>query len=356
MELKRSKLHLFVWAFLLLLLFGGTIWQVSTREQKEPPASVAEIRAEQGIPVTVEEVCSGPWEHWITLYGRVKAPQPVDVSADRQEYVQQVLVDVGDRVNRGQRLALLEKSTLQQEYNAQKARVNERAGRYRRLKTLQEAGGASAQEVEAALAEAEEARARLEALARDLDKISIGSPVNGIILQKNIEEGALASPGSPLFVVADLDRLEAELDVAPDDAWKIRKGLAARVKTPNGWVDAEFLRIDPSANPGTGLFQVVLAIPPRSGLSPGQTLEGQVQDEKLADAISISYESIQQLEEGKTAVYVVSDDVAKQRMVMTGRESNGRVRVLSGLEPCDVVVVRGADRLFPDAKIWIQED
>lgn len=354
--MKRTTMHLFVWGLLVLLLFGGMVWRVATREEKEPPASVAEIRADRGIPVTVEEVCSGPWEHWITLYGRVRAPRTVNVSADRQEFVQTVLVDVGGSVEKGQRLALLERATLREEYNAQQARVNEKTGRYRRLRTLQEAGGASAQEVESALAEAEEARARLEALRRDLDKISVHSPVNGVILEKRIEEGALASPGSPLFVVADLDSLEAELDVAPDDAWKIRKGLAARVRTPNGWVDAEFLRIDPSADATTGLFRVVLAIPPRSGLSPGQSVEGQIQDEKLADAISIPYESIQQLEEGKTAVYTVSGDVALQRLVMTGRASNGQVRVLSGLEPCEVIVVRGADRLFPNAKIWIQED
>lgn len=354
--MKRSRLHLFVWGLLVLFLLGGVTWQVATRGKKEPPASVAEIRADKGIPVTVEEVCSGPWEHWITLYGRVQAPKTVNVSADRQEYVQSILVDVGDRVSRGQRLAVLEKSTLQQEYSAQQARVNEKVGRYRRLKTLQEAGGASTQEVEAALAEAEEARARLEAFERDLEKVSILSPVNGVVLERRIEEGALASPGSPLFVVADLDRLEAELDVAPADAWKIRQGLAARVKTPNGWVDAEFLRIDPAADSDTGLFKAVLAIPPRSGLVPGQTVEGQVQDEKIADAITIPYESLQQLEEGKTAVYVVSGDVAQQRIVMTGRQSNGRARVLSGLEPCEVVVVRGADRLFPNAKIWVQED
>ncbi|KUK42937.1 MAG: Efflux transporter, RND family, MFP subunit, partial [Thermovirga lienii] len=54
------------------------------------------------------------------------------------------------------------------------------------------------------------------------------------------------------------------------------------------------------------------------------------------------------------AVFVVSGDVAVQKEVVLGESFNGYVRIISGLDGDEKVVVRGSDRLYPNAKIWLQ--
>ncbi|MEA3508399.1 MAG: efflux RND transporter periplasmic adaptor subunit [Synergistota bacterium] len=348
--------HRWIWGVVLLGLVAFVAWRIVARPEKETPVSVADIRAREGVPVTVTEVCQGAWEHWITLYGRVVAAGQVTVAADRQEYIREVKVDVGDSVRAGQTLLVLDRRTTLENMEAQKAREVEARNKYQRLKSLQQAGGASSQEVEGAYASSQEASARLQELRTALGRLTVNSPTDGVVSARNAEVGDLVSPGQMLFTVADLNALEAELDVSPSDAVEIAVGLPARVMTPNGWIYAKIKRVNPTADPVTGLFTVVLSLPPMSGLSPGQTVRGMIQDEALVDAISIPYEALQQLGNDEHAVFVLSDDVAVERNVIPGETFNGGVRILSGLEPCDTVIVKGSDRLFPGAGVWVQED
>ncbi|MFZ2812248.1 MAG: efflux RND transporter periplasmic adaptor subunit, partial [Thermovirgaceae bacterium] len=185
---------------------------------------------------------------------------------------------------------------------------------------------------------------------------TITAPLGGVVTGRFVETGDLVSPGRILFTVSDLDAIEAVLDVSPKDIFKMVKGMPARVQTPNGWVKAAIKRIEPTADPLTGLFSVVLSVPAGSGLSPGQALEAQVQDEDIADAIVIPYEALKQIGGERTVVYVVAEGVAEERDVITGGSYGGAVRVLSGVEPGERVVVKGSDRMFPNARVWVQED
>jgi len=354
--MARNNRHRWVWGIVLLGLVLFVAWRIMARPEKETPVSVADIRAREGVPVTVTEVCQGSWEHWITLYGRVVAAGEVTVAADRQEYIREVKADVGDSVTAGQTLLVLDRRTTIENMEAQKAREAEARNKYQRLRSLQQAGGASSQEVEGAYASAQEASARLQELRTSLGRLTVTSPVDGVVSSREAEVGDLVSPGQMLFRVANLNALEVELDVSPSDAVEIAVGLPARVMTPNGWVEARIKRVNPSADPVTGLFTVVLSLPPMSGLSPGQTVRGMIQDEALADAISIPYEALQQLGNDEYAVFVLSGDVAIENSVIPGETFNGSVRVLSGLETCDTVIVKGSDRLFPGAKVWVQEE
>ena len=70
----------------------------------------------------------------------------------------------------------------------------------------------------------------------------------------------------------------------------------------------------------------------------------------------IPYEALKQIGGERTVVYVVSEGVAEERDVITGGSYGGAVRVLSGVEPGESIVVKGSDRMFPNARVWVQED
>ncbi|HCD71439.1 efflux RND transporter periplasmic adaptor subunit [Thermovirga lienii] len=352
--MERRKKAVLIWASVIILVIGYGTWKVATKPKQAPPTSVATIHAQKGIPVTAEKARRGPWEHWISLYGTVESSKVVQISADRQEYVLAVLCDVGDLLSPGDAMAILDTREIKEKYEAQRAKVRELLDNYRRLQSLKKAGGASAQEVESALSAYLDGEAKLKELEIDLDRSKVSSPIEGIVMEKFVEPGDLASPGKVLFKVADLDSLEVHLVASPKDALKLANAHAARVNTPKGWIDASVKRVDPVADAQTGLLKVILEVPSESGLRPGETVEGQLKDENVAEAIYVPYEAIQRPDEGKAAVFVVSGDVAVQKEVVLGESFNGYVRIISGLDGDEKVVVRGSDRLYPNAKIWLQ--
>jgi len=290
------------------------------------------------------------------LYGRTEAESEVSVSAERQEYITSVTADVGDYVSGGQALATLDRQTARERLSAQEAITLEMENKYSRIKALNAAGGASDQEVEVAFSAAKSARAGLKDLQTSFSRLTITAPVAGVVTGRFAEKGSLVSPGQVLFTVADLRILDAMLDVAPNDISRIIKGMPSRIRTPNGWVDTAIKRIDPIADPATGLFNIVLSLPPRSGLSPGQTVEAQIKDESIANAILVPYESVKQIGSDRSVVYVLSGDIALERDVIPGKTYDGNIRILSGLDMKETIIVKGSDRLFPNARVWVQEE
>lgn len=351
---RRS--YRWIWALILVVLVVFAGWRIFFKPAPQPPVSIAEIRSREGTPVTVLSVDLSRWEHWITLYGKTVAAAEVKVAAEQQEYIASVAVDVGDPVAKGQILATLDRQTARARLSAQDSIALEMERRYDRLKVLHTAGGASTQEMERALSDAKTARAGLKDMQTSFSRLTITSPVAGVVTGRFAEKGTLVMPGQALFVVADLGVLDVNLDVAPNQISRISRGMPSMVQSSNGWVDTVIKRIDPAADPVTGLFNVVLSIPPNSGLSPGQTLEARIQDENIADALLVPYQAVKQIGGDRSVVYVLSGDIALERDIIPGETYNGNVRVLSGLNPGETIILKGSDRLFPNARVWIQED
>ncbi len=352
----RNRSFRWLWGllFLALMTFGG--WRIFFKPAPQAPVSVAAIRSREGIPVTVYTVTLSRWEHWITLFGRTQASSEVRVAAERQEYLDSISVEVGDPVRRGQVMASLDTRTAREKLSAQESLTEEMENRYRRLQSLQAAGGVSSQEVEAALTAVKNARAGLKDLKTSFSRMTITSPVDGVVTGRFVEKGNLASPGQALFTVANLDLIDAVLDVSPQDILKVTRGMPSRVRTSNGWVDASIKRVDPVADPSTGLFSLVLALPADSGLIPGQTVEAIVQDEDIADAVVVPYEALKQIGGERTVVYVISEGIAVEREIISGGTFEGKVRILSGVKQGEEIVVKGSDRMFPNARVWVQGD
>jgi membrane fusion protein, multidrug efflux system len=346
-----------MWVFPLIAIVGFASWRIFFRPAPEPPVSVAEIRSREGTPVTVFRAELLPWEHWITFYGKIVPATEVSIAAERQEYVSSVSVDVGASVGKGQVLATLDSSTARERLSAQEAVAIEMESKYNRLKALQAAGGASAQEVESAFSAAQNARAGLKDLQTSFSRLRISSPISGVVTSRNVEKGNFVSPGQVLFRVADLAVLDIVLDVAPNEVGRITAKMPSRFRTPAGWVYAEIKRIEPLADPATGLFSIVLSAPSGSGVSAGQTIEAQIRDEREPTALMVPYEAIRQLGGDRVVVYVLSEEgTAVEKDVTVGNTSNGKVRILSGLDQGDQVIVKGSDRLFPNARVWVQEE
>lgn len=354
MKNKSTAARLVV-AVLLAGASGTMGWRIVNRPRPPEVVSVSAIRQQNGTPVTVWPVSGVAWEYWLPLYGTVRTSGLSEVYASESEYVTALLAEVGDFVKKGQTLATLDSRQAAEKVQAAGARFDELSMKYGRVRELQKAGGSSRQEVETLYSQYKEAASSLQQLKTDLARHKVASPIEGLVMRRDAEIGLLAGPGRVLFVIGDPKRFEIEIGLSPRYIRNVKNGSPARFLNSDGaWEDAAVKRVDPMANATTGLYSVVLAVD-STRLNVGASVEARVRIEYEPNTIVVPYESVREVE-GVARVYLSSGDVAVERVVKKGRtDEQGRTRILSGLDGGESVVLKGADRMYDGARIWIQE-
>ena len=180
----------------------------------------------------------------LTLYGNVDIRQ-VQLAFNSAERIAQMLAKEGVHVKKGQLLATLDTASLREQVrkaqaDAEAARINadNAASNYRRAKQLaaqhfiarQQADNALAAS-DAAQAALKAARAALEVARNALANTSLYAPDDGVIQQRILETGDMASPQRPVYTLALTDPLWVRVYVQEADLGKVKPGMRAEVKT-----------------------------------------------------------------------------------------------------------------------------
>lgn len=371
---KKSNVAKIVIIALLIGAFGLMGRRILNRPTPSEAVSISMIRERNGMPVTSWSVVQSPWEYWLPLYGTVRTSGLSEVYASQAEYVTSLSAEVGDTVTKGQVLATLDSRKAAEKVQAAQARYNELSLRYSRTQELQKAGGSSKQEVESVFSQYKEAGASLQQLQTELTRHKVVAPINGVVMQRDAEIGLLANAGKPLFVIGDPQRFEIAIDLSPRYISMVKNGEKARYLTSSGeWKTAAVKRVDPMANAITGLYNVVLDVENKDTknkdtknketkkrndegpqLHVGASVETQIRIEHSDSVVVVPYESVREVE-GVAKVYVCSGDFAVERVVQKGRTNDqGQTHIVTGLAKGESVVLKGADRMYDGARIWIQ--
>lgn len=179
------------------------------------------------------------------------------------------------------------------------------------------------------------------------------TPTSGIVTAKQIEIGSTATPGAPLLTIEDSSRYRLEAAVEESQIGKIKLKDRARVKIDaiggeelEGLVAEILPAADPMSRSYTVKIDVQSAQPLRSGLyGTARFLRGQRQ------AIAVPTKAITQRGQ-LTGVFVVDDaNVARLRLVKTGKTYGDRVEVLSGLNEGERMVIDGIAKLSDGVKV-----
>ncbi|OIR18139.1 macrolide export protein MacA [mine drainage metagenome] len=180
----------------------------------------------------------------LTLYGNVDIRQ-VQLAFNGSERITKMLLKEGDPVEKGQLLATLDTETLRQK--VRKAEADREASRvaavnaantYRRTRMLVDKHFVAQQQADdartasdAAQAGLHAAQAGLELARRALADASLYSPDNGVIQERILEPGDMATPQLPVYTLAMTDPLWVRVYVKESDLGKIRPGMRAEVAT-----------------------------------------------------------------------------------------------------------------------------
>jgi RND family efflux transporter MFP subunit len=269
--------------------------------------------------------------------------------------VTSVTVQEGDRVTAGQVLVQLDARELEARGERVAAGLasalaswrdaQQHAVRMRALFADSAAPKAQLDQAEAALARAEagvrEARAAGAELEAIGDYATLRAPFAGVVTQRLIEPGALASPGQPLLVVEEQSRLRIAATAAPDAVRGIRPGQQLRATLSGRLVPAVVEGLVPA--PGGHLVTVNAIVPNRDGLvfsgsAATLSLPMGVRTGRLVPAAALVREG------DLTGIRVRRSGGWELRWVRLGTADTAWVEVLTGVGAGDTVLVPGGSR------------
>ncbi len=337
---------------------------------------------EQPAQVRVDAVRVEPLSQTVPILGRLVADQRGEVAARVSGAVQQLDVRVGDRVEAGDRLALVDEARLAARAQLAEARVvaaqaqietaeaelslleQERA----RLAQLRNSAAFSpaaledkVQELQAATARIARARAQFdEALAdqtlaeRDLADAEVLAPYPGVITSRYVSAGDHLDIGEPVVALINDTSLEIEADVPSAQARVLQAGIELDVTLDGRASSKATLRaLIPDENPLTRTLAIRLSLGEATEdlfLASGQSVTVDVPLGAVSEALTVDKDAVLRRGEG-AMVFVAADGEAQLRPVTLGEAVGARFEVMEGLTEGELVIVRGNERLRPGQAI-----
>lgn len=309
------------------------------------------------IPVEVVSATTGSIARSVTVSGNIEPIRVITVNAQLAGALRSVDVEEGTRVRAGQVLAQVDDREISAQLASSEAAYEVAKSTFERAERLRERQVITAAEYERDRAAFAAAEAQLDQLRARVGYATVKSPLDGVVLEKNVETGDVVGLQNALFTVADVSTLVVRVRVSELDVVDIHQGDAVGIVLdafPGEMLTGRVRRIFPAADPQARLVPVEVAL---SGAEAARARPGFLARATFAlgtreGVLLVPASAIVQSAAGD-AVFVVENDQARRRTVRTGVISEGRVEILSGLSAGDVVVIAGTNDLRDGATVRV---
>jgi len=321
----------------------------------------------------------------IRSFGTIRAQDVVNINPQVSNRVTRIHADLGDSVRVGDLLAKIYDVPFRDAFEQARAQYRQSriaferdSTQFSRQERLFNSGAISSSEFDEARAVYSTSRSQLEAAEasltnsrEDLDNTEIRSPVNGVVLNRMIAEGDIATTGTTAFEIANLVGYETRLFLPMQDWDAINVGLPVELRMSNRQetiAQGTISRISPQLNPETGLGEVVVSlVDVSSSVRQGVLAESRITLETRENTIviprSAMIENVETYIEPETntvelrrnySVFVAQGDTVASRKDLTlGLEQGERVEVLSGLEEGQSLIITGQSALRDGARVRV---
>jgi RND family efflux transporter MFP subunit len=359
---------------LLIVALILAVWGVASRVYSRN--QLGRETAQEAIPVViVEKPSASPPSEDLVLPGSVQAFVEAPIFARTSGYLRTWYTDIGDAVKKGQLMAEIETPEVDQQLRQSvadlaTAHANDELAqttdvRWKGLLANQavsqqdadtRAGQAAASKAQAASAQANVGRLReLESFKR------IVAPFDGVVTARNTDIGALIAAGqtsgSALFRVADTQKLRIYVDVPEPYAAKAQPGIDVQMRFnehPGKDYPATLVRTARALDPTLRTLRVELQVDNSQGeLFPGAYAEVHFKLPGSNSTLRVPATALIFRSQGLQIATVGSDNKARLRSIVQGRDFGTSVEVLSGVSANDQVVINPPDSLSDGGTVRI---
>jgi membrane fusion protein (multidrug efflux system) len=268
--------------------------------------------------------------------------------------VDELRVELGERVRQGQVLARIDTRALRQQAAEAEALFTQAQDRFERAEKLFAKRSITKEKQIDAIASRDVAEARLASVRLSLEKSEVKAPWTGHVAAKLVEIGDYAAPGQPLIELVAMDKLKVQAPASAADVPYLRVGVPVVVKVdvyPGEAFAGEVVRLGAELDPGTRTLDIEAEIEnPELKLRPGLFGRMELQRRELSDALLVPLAAVVDFENEKV-VYVVEGDRAERRAVKLGPVVGARVVVEEGVERGDRLVVAGQQQVADGQRV-----
>lgn len=337
--------------FLMMTLLGGC----GEKADKEKAVAVSTI------PVAAVTVTAQDFDKVITL-GGLTAPEnssAVVAKISGMEEVLAVNVNVGDKVTKGQVLAQLDTEMSQINYNNAKMAYDDAERNYQNAVNLFDLEAMSEITLDQLKMARDNAQNTLRTAELALSYTTITAPISGTVSSVNIDEGAFAAAGSPLFVIDDVATLEISTGIHEQYVGKIYTGQEVIMKIHSAsdqWVSGTITEVSKVMDQAAKNYPITIALNNQDDtLMAGMYAEIQVIVDHAENALVIPSDAIVYKESQPVAYVVSADGTARETALTLGLNDGEQYVVTNGLQSGDEVVVRGNGDLVDGTLITLVE-
>lgn len=319
-----------------LLVGGVCIASVACGSKKsaEPVAQVEVAKPK----VTTEVVNIKDVVMSSSFTGNVEGYAVNNITPQQPRRISRLLVDVGDRVVAGQKVAELDASALAQA----KAQYENNKANFERADVLYKAGGESKANWESLHTAYEVSRLSYENL---LENTTLLSPISGLVTARNYDNGDMCG-GQPIYVVQQINPVKVKINVSESLYSYIKKGMVVDVELdalPEKKFQGKVSRITPLIDPSTRTFEVEVTVANGKELiKPGMYARVAMNYGSRKNIVVPDVAVVKQLGSGDRYIYVYQQDgTVEFQKVELGRRMGGEYEILSGIADGAEVVTSG---------------
>lgn len=309
-------------------------------------------RKDEKPVVKLAQVFRRPVEQIQEYTATVEAEVKNNIAPAQPVRIKKILVEVGDRVNRGQRLVEMDDNTIAQ----LKLQIENQQTEFNRIDELYKIGGVSKSEWETMKTSLDVQQRSYQNL---LENTSLLSPISGVITARNYDNGDMYSGAQPVLTVEQITPVKLMINVSESYFTKIKKGADAIIKL-DVYGDEEFTGkinlIYPTIDAATRTFPVEVKLDNRdSRVRPGMfarvTLNFGTEDRVVVPDVAI----VKQAGSGDRYVYVYNNGKVSYKQVQLGQRLNAEYELISGVENNSQVVTAGQARLLDGIEVEVQK-
>jgi len=209
--------------------------------------------------------------------------------------------------------------------------------------------------VTSAQAQVDAAQARNQSAQAQVSYSELRSPVTGVVSDRAIFQGEMASAGTALITIVDVSQVIAKANLPVTDAADLKVGMSATVSFNGEDTPGRVTVVSPAVDPNTTTVQVwVQAANPGERLKPGSAVHLSIKAGTLNKVTLIPATALLNSDEGGQKVMVIDSKlVAHERPVQVGVRQGDKAQVTKGVNEGEQVVTVGGLGLEDKAKVKI---
>ncbi len=339
--MKQLK-HFLIWVPVGAILLAGCNSGAQNKLSENQP---------EAVRVKVLEIGTSPGSESQSYIATIEESVLVPLSFLAVGTVDKVLVDEGQRVSKGQLLAVLNNESYQNAYQIALSKKNQAQDAYNRLEPVYKKGSLPEVKFVEIQTGLEMAKSAVLMSKKSLDDCKLYAPTSGIIGRRMLEPGMSVLPGNPVFRLVKIEKVTANVPIPENEIASMKRGQKALVQVSalgDQKFEGEVKEIGVLSNPLSHTYRVKIELNnPEELLKPGMVCKVNINNSSLENRIIVPLSAVQIDGNGEKYVFIANSSTGKamKKLVKVGPLNYNGVVINSGLSVNDLLITEGYQKI-----------